>query len=212
MKFNDYNGKCIGIKDDYFVSVPKELGTILSGHTSLQKNVKPNSTMKMTILNIATLIGSYLLVTYFFKIYSPFSEWKIVFSIIIPFISTIICMDMVSFRHSCSYVGETGSAYYEVESRRGNIKVENIFTYNDADELKIKETTETRGPSTKHTFNYDWYKDDKLIHSICGHKHEPKYKYAKAVNNAWSKARESQQNKIIQTLIRDKLKDINNNH
>lgn len=151
-----------------FFKLPKNIGKIVSGFSTLTKDLQP-STGKQTTLRYLKSIGIAIAVSaaiiFGFGVQNPI--WIAIWSIV-PFgIALWIASKASEFKHTNTFIGVNGFAEFKCEGTRENIV--SSFEVNFKDITDLLRVTEVR----KHNFNYAntafgfvWLNSNKIVREI----------------------------------------------
>jgi hypothetical protein len=117
---------------DYFVPAPKEIGKVLSAHTSLRRSHKPRPIWLRLLIGILVAAGCGLIVAFIglFGWQAGFEAWMVVFvatSVLAAPFAITLAFYFTGFRHYCAYVGENGAACFTCSGSTKNVKWKDVF-------------------------------------------------------------------------------------
>lgn len=157
------------IEDDLeFFQFPKNIGRIISGYTTLKKDINP-TTDKQQIGCYAQAIFISLLVSlgiiYFLDVQED--PFLIVLWIILPLLAAVyFAKEGVKFEHFCSYIGVNGFAIYKCTDERSNITKNIEINFNDVTDLiKITQVNKKNFNYSHTDFAFVWIKNEKEIYA-----------------------------------------------
>ena len=155
-------------EDADFFKLPKNIGKIISGYTTLTKKMKP-STRSETSLSYVKSIGVALVISA--GIIFGFSvQDEIVIAIcgIIPFCLALwITSKDSAFKHTSTFIGVNGFAQFKCEGSRDNIIDAFEINFNDiTDLLRITEVTKRNFQYSNTTYYFSWLKNNKTVKEI----------------------------------------------
>jgi hypothetical protein len=154
--------------DEDFFKLPKNIGKIISGYTTLYKGVEPftrkqkmNKFLLMISIGLAISFGIILL----FHIQNLVG---LVLTVMIPLVIILIILTVgTSFSHTCTFIGINGFAEFKCKGSKDNI--ESFFEINFKDITDLIKVIEVR----KKDFSYDstafcfaWFNNTTIIKDI----------------------------------------------
>ncbi len=153
-----------------FFTLPKNIGKIISGFTTLTSEIKP-STQKGTTLKyvkfglIASVISLFLI--FVFSVQNPI--W-IGILILVPFALCIrIAFVATWFRHACNFIGVNGFAEYNCEDRPDNIVSSYEINFNGiTDMVKFVVIRKVNFSYSGTDYSFVWFKEGKLVREVNG--------------------------------------------
>ncbi|WP_158728962.1 J domain-containing protein [Flavobacterium sp. I-STPA6A] len=154
--------------DADFFKLPKNIGKIISGYTTLTKKMNP-STRSETSLRYAKSIGVALAISAGIIFgFSVQSEILIAICGIVPLSLALWVANKDSeFKHTNTFIGVNGFAQFKCEGSRDNILDSYEINFKDiTDLLRITEVTKRNFQYSNTTFHFSWLKNKKNIKEV----------------------------------------------
>ncbi len=191
----DHVGGQLTSNCDFFVAPPREIGTVLTAHTSLKREVESPSQEKRVTRTI--MVAGVIVCAGVGLTYVTHNDWLIPTGIVAA-IAALITWFALGFKHICNFVGTEGCAEFQCVGAREDLKVKRLFCFKDAWAVSTAMTRHyTNGIYTRTSFGFYWYppQGGKSIYAIAG-KHtsnlktpplKNSYNFACSVESAWIK-------------------------
>lgn len=158
-EIENHAGQELPEDSDFFATAPKEIGVLLSAHTTMKKNDNPSGGLKRMVVaaagtGVGLLVG--LGITHVAGLTPervPFYLWAIG----MPLFGLVAGREQTAFRHTCSYVGEDGLAEYTLKKSRKRHPHSKVLRFDDAESLHVT-LVDHYGNAfyEKTTYAYEW--------------------------------------------------------
>jgi hypothetical protein len=140
-KLTNHGGGPLAAESDFFIDPPREIGPILSAHTTLTVGKKPWSpgarliaTGLAGLAGLASASAGVLLV-------APRAEfWYVGVPTVGSLLGAGVAFGRTRYAHTCSYVGRDGVAKFTCAGNRDRITGAEVFSFRDAAELRTGQT------------------------------------------------------------------------
>lgn len=167
-KFDIWGGE-ISDSIDFFI-LPKKIGKIISGYSTIFKHSKP-STNKEKSKRIIKAIGISLAISLFiifaFNVENPI--WIFVWGLLPLLINLWFANFSNSFSGTCFYIGVNGIAYFKCKDNRKNITDSYEINFNNVtDFISIRVINKTNFNYTGTDYSFVWLNNNSVIKEING--------------------------------------------
>jgi curved DNA-binding protein CbpA len=147
-----------------FICLPKKIGVIISGYSTLKKTDKPLSTLRM-FLNILFYASIAVVISVGIILVAEITNPVLIFTLVSLLVLIIIWIRIIlnKFKHSWNFIGINGFAEYNLEGSRENIVKSVEVNFNELTDLFIE--------YKKNGYEFSWlnYKTkDRVIHTDQG--------------------------------------------
>jgi len=187
----NHNGEVLPEDAVFFAPPPREIGRVLSGYTTVREGQRPMSTG----VRVAWVVGS-TAVTLLMGLSLMFIDRAFVLlSPVFALAGFLISFLATRFAHNCTYVGVDGIVRLTCKGSFKNLR-EEMFLFEDADELRTKQTRHyVNGIYSGTQYEFNWTDPDRrhVFKLRGGHRSEQgtphardPYHYAVAAELAWS--------------------------
>ena len=182
---------------DFFAGPPREIGPLISAHSSLAKGVEPTPTGKRLVYLIiwsAIFLGVGVAIDHFAALKDGFWYWA--WPVGLPLIAAFISWSSTSFDHTCTYIGKLGVARYNCSKRRNNISDQKTLLFEWVTELRTSGVRRYRNGVYQGTdYTHSWSDAKGAVHFVIRGSHNSEnglpgatdaYMFAHASEIAWS--------------------------
>lgn len=182
--------------EDYFADAPKKLGRVVTSASTLRTSKEPlNPALRLAIIFFSTglLMVVGLAIAFFL---TGLNAGLVLWPLGLGGLAAVLAWYLTIFRHSCTYVGERGIAWFECSGSRDHLKRADIFLFRDAAELRISQTRHYyNGVYTGTNYSFTWSDENgKQVYLLSGNyrseKGTPKesdpYYFAQSAEIAWT--------------------------
>ena len=126
---------------DFFVPAPREIGSLNSAHTTLRKNQDPWDAVPRTLLTVGIAAAGFIVGLFLDLVAQVRNPLFIVFwPIALAVVAMLLALHFTRFRHTCTYVGRNGVARFVCNGSRKQLKVDEIFLFEEAIDLRTAQT------------------------------------------------------------------------
>lgn len=160
-------GEKLSDQADFF-KLPKNIGKIVSGFTTLTKEINPLNGKEITIRFIKSIVIALVIsaiIIFAFSVQNPI--WMIIWGIV-PFAIAIWSANKGSeFKHTCTFIGVNGFAEFKCKGNRENIS--NSFEVNFSDITDLLRATEIRKQNFNYAstgFSFVWLNNNKIVKEV----------------------------------------------
>ena len=162
-------GKELPENSDFFI-LPKNIGKIISGYTTLTKQMQP-STQKENITRFVKYIGIAiaisLIIIFGFGIQNPI--WIIVWGLSPLIIAMLLANSSSNFKHENGYIGVNGFADFKCEGTRDNVVSSSEVNFKDVtDLLRVTTINKKNYNYSNTTFGFVWLNNNKIVKETHG--------------------------------------------
>jgi hypothetical protein len=145
--------------------LPKNIGKLISGYSTLNKTDKPLEKSKVITHNLISIIIGIILsigIISILNIKSVF--WKIIWLIIPGTVLYLRSFFKTSFYHVCNFVGINGFAIFECHDRKDNITSSLEINFKEITDLvKLKVVRKSNFTYTNTTTTFAWLNETNVI-------------------------------------------------
>jgi len=153
-----------------FFALPKNIGKIITGFTTLSSKIKPPSQKETSLkyvkfVLIAVAISLFLI--FAFSVQNPI--WIGIW-ILVPFALFLrIAYIGTWFRHACNFIGVNGFAEYKCQDRPDNIVSSYEINFNDiTDMIKVVVVQKVNFNYSGTDYSFVWFKGSKVVKEVNG--------------------------------------------
>lgn len=151
-----------------FFQLPKNIGKIVSGYSTLTKDMQP-STGKQTTLRYLRLIGIALAISaaliFGFAVQNP--VWIVIWAVA-PFVIAVWLASKASeFKHTSTFIGVNGFAEFKCEDTQNNIT--SSFEINFKDITDLLRMTQVRNHNFSYAntaFSFVWLNRENIVREV----------------------------------------------
>ncbi len=163
----DHWGDLLPDNIDFF-KLPKNIGKIVSGFSTLTKDIQP-STSKQTTLRHLKFTGIALLIStaiiFVFGVQNPF--WIAIWSIVPIGIAIWLAILGSEFKHTNTFIGVNGFTEFKCEGTRENIISSFEVNFKDiTDLLRVTEVRKRNYTYANTAFSFIWLNNDKIVREV----------------------------------------------
>jgi hypothetical protein len=195
----DHNGepRSRGKVYDFFVPAPKEVGGVMSAHSTMRKGEQPLSTSARIAWFIGFALLGGLIGAGIASLFDGRSEfWLLFWPLGLGILGLVIAFYATQFKHFCTYVGREGIARFECSGSRDNLTRQEVFRFRDATEVRTVQTMHyTNGAYTHTSFKWSWNDVGGRTRYVISGTHKSRngtpprdslFHYARAAEVAWT--------------------------
>lgn len=148
-----------------FFKLPKNIGKIISGYSTLTKDNHPSTNKDRTrrfLKAIAISVAISLVVIFLFRVENPI--WITIWSIVPLGISLLIASVANEFTHISHFIGVNGFAYYRCDKNRVNITQSYEVNFNNVtDFLKVIVVNKRNFNYAGTDYTFVWLKNNTIL-------------------------------------------------
>lgn len=171
--FNHW-GENIDESADFF-KLPKNIGKIISGYTTLSKNQNPATKKEKNGCILKAILISLIISAIIIFAFKIFGIVGILFTVAIPLVfSLIFASSSKKFIHTATYIGVNGFAKFTCVNDRNTFGKSYEINFNDVtDFAKVSVINKRNFNYVNTSYTFTWLSGDKVIQEING-THESK--------------------------------------
>ncbi len=205
-----HSGDPLPADGEFFVPPPEAVGNVVSAYTTLTRHKQPTplgARLLVTLILVAACAGLGLFLTHAARVDNPF------LTLVLPaglgLLAVGIYWAVTRFKHTCTYVGETGVAKFVCTGSRDNVGAK-VFAFRDAAELRTSQTRRyVNGVYSGTDYTFTWTDiGGRPRHVLKGTYHSEAgtpskgdlFYYATAAEVAWSTYLLAEASRQIRTL------------
>lgn len=181
-------GEVIAENVDFF-RLPKNIGKIVSGFSSLTKEMK-TLTQTQIFLRYVKIFGTAFsisaIITLIFSLLGLDTFWLVVWAVVPWIIAIWYAMESDNFKHTCNCIGVNGFAMFECLDNREKIVTAVEINFKDiTDLLRINEVRKMNFNYANTAYNFIWMKDGQTISETSDLHYDEKGNPERFYHNYW---------------------------
>lgn len=165
----DHFGEPLADNVDFF-QLPKNIGKIISGYSTLRKGVSPSTAKDKTrrfakSLAVAAIIS--VAIIFIFNVEN--GVWMAIW-IIAPLVLAIMAANFAnSFSHTCNFIGVNGFAQFKIQENRKNLTESYEVNFNNiTDFVKATVVKKQNFNYAGTDFSFAWFNENKIVKEVNG--------------------------------------------